>query len=51
MSEEEAHELFKESGSELPESIENARTAADASNWAAFVMLMGGQHAKGPTSP
>lgn len=41
VSEEEARELFKESGSELPESIENARTAADASNWAAFVMLMG----------
>lgn len=48
---EEARALFKQSGTELPESIEQARAAADASNWAAFVMLMGGPTCKRNDQP
>ncbi|MEH6470329.1 MAG: replication endonuclease [Halopseudomonas sp.] len=51
VSEEEASELFKQSGHEQPESIEQARAAADASNWAAFVMLMGGPTCKRADQP
>lgn len=51
VSEEEAQEFFKESDNELPESIENARREADASNWAAFVMLMGGPTCKRVDQP
>jgi hypothetical protein len=35
----------------MPESIENARKEADASNWAAFVMLMGGPTCKRVDQP
>ncbi|MEH6625564.1 MAG: hypothetical protein V7739_03900 [Motiliproteus sp.] len=51
VSEEEANELFKQSGNEQPKSIEQARSAADASNWAAFVMLMGGPTCKRNDQP
>ena len=51
VSAEEARELFRQSGNEIPESIEQARAAADASNWAAFVMLMGGPTCKRVDQP
>tara|TARA_R110001583_G_scaffold129777_1_gene281645 strand:- start:2806 stop:3810 length:1005 start_codon:yes stop_codon:yes gene_type:complete len=46
VSAEEARALFEQSGNEIPESIEQARSAADGSNWAVYVMLMGGPTCK-----
>jgi uncharacterized protein YaaR (DUF327 family) len=46
VSEKEANEWFYKSDEQQPESIKQARSAADASNWKAFVTLMGGPSCK-----